>query len=87
MIHTLITEQGERLRALWQATINGVCPELRQFNTWLLMHGRDETFVEWGIRELAYKLQRRAMDDEYKVRFMSSIMNAERRKRTQEKQR
>jgi len=77
----LITEQGERLKALWEAAIPGICPELRQFNTWLLMHGRDEAFIEWGIRELAYKLQRRPMDDDYKIKFVSSVLNAERRNR------
>jgi hypothetical protein len=77
------TEQALSLRDMWQSTIPGECPAVQQFGTWLSIHRRNSQRIEWAIRELAIKLTKHQMDDEYKIKFVSSIMNAEARK-TQE---
>ena len=72
-------EQTLSLREMWQSTIPGECPAIQQFGTWLAIHHRNAERIEWAIRELAIKLTKRSMDEDYKVRFVSSIMNAKAR--------
>lgn len=69
-------EQSQALQEVWSSTIPGVTPALQQFGTWLMIHNRNAERIEWAIRELAIKLTKHDMDDNYKIRFVSSIMNA-----------
>ena len=40
-----------------------------------MIHNRNADRVEWAIRELAIKLTKREMNEDHKIRFVSSIMN------------
>ena len=70
-----LVAKGENLRGLWQASMAGFCPPPQQFGTWLLIHNDNDALIAWGIRELAIKLTKKQMNDDHKVRFVSSVMN------------
>jgi hypothetical protein len=75
----MATIQAETLRDLWIETVVTDCPSQLQFERWLALHG--ESAVQWAVRELSSKqsrLQRngRGMDYNYKIRFVSSILNS-----------
>jgi hypothetical protein len=75
MTETLKTK-SETLMQLWSALIPNFCPTEQQFNLWLVTYDLDEKLVEWGVKETALKFQKKKgnMDDEYLVKFMSSIL-------------
>lgn len=77
------SEQVLSLREMWASTIPGDTPATQQFGTWLMIHNRNADRVEWAIRELAIKLTKREMNEDHKIRFVSSIMNVKARE-TQE---
>jgi len=76
---TDLTEKAENLRGIWMSSIEGQCPAVQQFGRWMLIHHGDDELVAWGIRELALKLNKKPMNDDHKVRFVSSVINSKAR--------
>jgi hypothetical protein len=69
--------QRQKLAELWKSLVPSRCPTDYQFNLWLQLHDMDVDLIAWGIKELACKYHRRngQMDQEYMVKFVSSVVN------------
>lgn len=74
-MNTQIQSNCALLMELWSNLIEGQRPPERQFNLWLQIHKQDVELISWGLQKLALKLTNKQMDDTYRVKFVSSIIN------------